>query len=198
MLTFIFSSLAIMAFAFLAVGIIISAPTHNGPVTDHFDGKRFINPGNAKAKGFAEVLQWMAKRQQGPWKEITQANYNNKPEARVDNGVKITFVNHTTFLIQVDGLNLLTDPVWSERTSPFQFVGPKRMKQPGIRFEDLPKIDYILLSHNHYDHLDIDTLKKLHATHAPKIITPLGVKAYLGKHGLNANNDLDWWQEFSH
>jgi L-ascorbate metabolism protein UlaG (beta-lactamase superfamily) len=193
----LFSSVAVLAVTFLAVGMLISAPSHNGPATDHFDGKKFINPGNVAAKGFGDVMQWMINRKQGPWTEDLDENYGTKPDEKVHEGVKITFVNHSTFLIQANGLNILTDPVWSERTSPFQFIGPKRMRQPGIRFEDLPKIDYIILSHNHYDHLDIGTLKNLYRDHTPKIITPLGVKSYLANNEIHSASDLDWWQEFA-
>ncbi len=192
-----FSLLAIVVGSFFVVGFIISAPTHKGETTDHFDGKKFINPGNAQAKGLSDVFKWMMQRKQGPWKEKLESNYGEKPEAVVTNGVKITFVNHSTFLIQTAGVNLLTDPVWSERTSPFGFAGPKRMKQPGIRFEDLPKIDYVILSHNHYDHLDINTLKVIYKIHQPKLITPLGVKAFLDSHQITSATDMDWWQEIS-
>jgi len=189
------SILALITGSFFVIGYMISAPTHQGEITDHFDGKKFINPGHAQAKGLRDVFQWMMQRKQGPWTEIKNNAYGEKPEATVTQGVKVTFVNHSTFLIQIDGKNILTDPVWSERTSPFQFAGPKRMKQPGIRFEDLPKIDFIILSHNHYDHLDITTVKKIYKIHQPKIITPLGVKAFLDKHLITTSTDLDWWQE---
>ena len=66
----------------------------------------------------------------------------------------VTFINHATFLIQVDGVNILTDPVWSKRTSPFSFAGPKRVHPPGVEFENLPRIDLVVISHNHYDHMD--------------------------------------------
>jgi L-ascorbate metabolism protein UlaG (beta-lactamase superfamily) len=190
------SALLVVA-SFIIVGMLISAPTHSGPVTDHFDGKKFINPGNAQAKGLTDVFQWMMQRKQGPWTEKKESAFGEKPEAFVTTGIKVTFVNHSTFLIQVNGVNILTDPIWSERTSPFQFAGPKRMKQPGIRFEDLPKIDYIILSHNHYDHLDIITIKNLYNIHQPKIITPLGVKSFFDNNQITTATDLDWWQEVS-
>lgn len=191
-------SVAVVMIAFIAIGMLISAPVHNGPVTDHFDGNKFINPGNVAAKGFGDVFRWMLKRNQGPWKETTQFTYGAKPEARIWDSLRITFVNHSTFLIQVNGLNILTDPVWSDRTSPFGFIGPKRMKPPGIHFDDLPDIDYVIISHNHYDHLDIGTLKNIYQKYQPKIVTPLGVKSYLEKNGINSAHDLDWWQEYSH
>lgn len=190
------SALLVVA-SFIIVGMLISAPAHSGPVTDHFDGKKFINPGNAQAKGLTDVFQWMMQRKQGPWTEKKESAYGEKPQAVITHGVKVTFVNHSTFLIQIDGKNILTDPVWSERTSPFDFAGPKRMRSPGIRFEDLPKIDYIILSHNHYDHLDINTIKKIYQVHQPKIITPLGVKSFLDNNQIITATDLDWWQEMT-
>lgn len=194
-LIFFFSIVTIIAGSFFVIGFFISAPAHRGEKTDHFDGKKFLNPGNAQAKGLTDVFQWMMQRKQGPWTEKKESAFGEKPEAMITDGMKITFVNHSTFLIQVEGVNIITDPIWSERTSPFSFAGPKRMKQPGIRFEDLPKIDYIILSHNHYDHLDINTVKDLNRIHKPKIITPLGVKAFLDNNQINTAADLDWWQE---
>lgn len=192
---FFFAVLVFMTGSFFVIGFLLSGPSHRGEVSDHFDGKKFLNPGNAKAKGLTDVFQWMMQRKQGPWTEKKEPAIGKKPEAMITEGMKITFVNHSTFLIQLDGVNILTDPVWSERVSPFQFAGPKRMKQPGIRFEDLPKIDYVLLSHNHYDHLDINTIKDIDKVHRPKMITPLGVKAFLDSQQLVSAVDLDWWQE---
>ena len=189
-------ALAIAFFALaLSFGYYISAPKHQGPVTDHFDGQRFINPGNIKAKGLGDALKWMMGRKRGEWKEKKDVAYGEKPVARVDQGIRITFINHSTFLIQVDGLNIITDPVWSNRTSPMEWAGPKRMRPPGIRLEELPKIDVMLLSHNHWDHLDIKTVKKIHSVHHPKIVTPLGVKAFLEQEGVLGAEDIDWWQE---
>ncbi|HEY8935387.1 MAG TPA: MBL fold metallo-hydrolase [Cyclobacteriaceae bacterium] len=177
-------------------GFVFSGPAYRGPVTDHFNGRRFINPTGIKARGPRDVFKWMYTRKRGAWVENKTINFGEKPFAKVDDGVRITFINHSTFLIQVDGLNILTDPVWSERTSPFSFMGPKRMRQPGIAFDDLPKIDVVLLSHNHYDHLDLPTVKKIADRHKPKIITPLGVKAFLEKNNIPGEVDLDWWSEY--
>ncbi|HMI67258.1 MAG TPA: MBL fold metallo-hydrolase [Cyclobacteriaceae bacterium] len=192
---FIFLGTFALGFIFIGlVGYFISGPKYKGPVSDHFDGRRFINPGSIKAKGFREVLKWMVARKQGEWKEVP-AGQGEKPASRFDNGIRITFVNHSTFLIQVDGVNILTDPVFSERTSPVQWAGPRRMRPPGILLEDLPAIDVLILSHNHWDHLDIAAVKKIHALHHPKIITPLGVKAFLDREGVTGAKDVDWWQD---
>ena len=104
-------------------------------------------------------------------------------------------MNHSTFLIQSDGLNILTDPIWSDRTSPVSWVGPRRMRPPGIPFEDLPKIDLVILSHNHYDHLDIPTLKRISKEHKPRILSPLGVRKFLNSNGIEGALDVDWWDE---
>ena len=183
----------------LTVDYIIKAPTYRGPASDsgHYDGKRFHNLDGVKARGLKDVIKWAMTEEPGPWKELslTDITYENPPEAKITDGIKITFVNHATFLIQVDGLNILTDPIWSYRASPFQWIGPKRMRPPGIRFEDLPEIDLVLISHNHYDHLDIHTLIKLKESFDPLIITPLGVSLYLKENGITKTIELDWWNK---
>ncbi|WP_258098411.1 MBL fold metallo-hydrolase [Marinoscillum pacificum] len=177
----------------LGAGVSLSAPGHKGPATDHFNGKKFINPTGAKAKGFSSVIEWMLKSDKGPWLKNYETSIGPKP---VDSSTDliITFVNHSTFLIQWNNINILTDPVWSERVSPFSFAGPSRMRPPGINFEDLPPIDVILLSHNHYDHLDIVTVKKINTLYEPVFIVPLGVGKYLAQHKITKFKELDWWQ----
>jgi len=102
-------------------------------------------------------------------------------------------VGHATLLIQVAGLNILTDPVWSERASPVSFAGPKRVTAPGIAFDDLPRIDLVLVSHNHYDHLDIATLRRLHAVHIPRMVMPLGNDAVLSSAIPGARIEIGDW-----
>jgi L-ascorbate metabolism protein UlaG (beta-lactamase superfamily) len=139
-----------------------------------------------------DMLRWITNREQGAWKELTPVTPAPPPPKRVED-LRVTFVNHSTLLIQIAGLNILTDPVWSERVSPMSWVGPKRHKSVGIRFEDLPPIDVILLSHNHYDHLDIDTLERLMHEHPAHIYTSLGVGTYLATQGITAVTETDWW-----
>lgn len=194
MLIFFLSLLVALLLAGNILGSILSGPRYSGPTSDHFNGQRFLNVGGAQAKGPFDVLKWFFTRKRGAWKEVTTA-YGPKPDARIENGIKITFVNHSTFLIQTDGLNILTDPIWSERASPFSFMGPRRMRPPGIDFKDLPQIDVVLLSHNHYDHLDLPTLREIVKAHRPKIFTPLGVKVFLDKKGIPVASDMDWWSE---
>jgi L-ascorbate metabolism protein UlaG (beta-lactamase superfamily) len=188
--------LIIIFLGLIFVGWIFSAPAYHGPVSDHFDGKKFFNPGGMEAKGFKDLMKWLSNRQQGEWKELKDTEFGPPPAEKVEgDSIVVTFVNHSTFLIQTQGLNILTDPVWCERASPVPFAGPKRMRPPGIRFEDLPGIDIILLTHNHYDHLDINTMKRLSAEFGPKIFCTLGVGQYLERKGIGNITEMDWWDE---
>lgn len=154
---------------------------YKGPASDHFDGTRFFNPNGEQPNGFSDLMKWRFNGQRAEWPENYPSPYPTaKPDARVEGkDLRVTFVGHASFLIQTAGLNILVDPVWSERTSPFSFVGPKRVNPPGIRFEDLPPIDLVLVTHNHYDHLDLDTLHRLHVEHKPLFVTPLGNDAII-------------------
>ncbi|BET69460.1 MBL fold metallo-hydrolase [Opitutales bacterium ASA1] len=162
----------------------------------HYDGKRFFNPAlpaNSLPK-FRDAFRMMGdERAKWPaWVENTTTP--NLPASVPTNQIALTFVNHATFLIQFDGLNILTDPIWSKRASPVRWAGPKRVRAPGIAFEDLPKIDLILISHNHYDHLDLDTLKRLHKKFAPKILVPIGDRTLVKSAGYKDIVELDWWE----
>jgi N-acyl-phosphatidylethanolamine-hydrolysing phospholipase D len=110
----------------------------------------------------------------------------------------ITWVGHATLLIQVDGLSVLTDPQWSDRAGPTSWLGPKRLGPPGLAFEALPRIDVVVISHDHYDHLDLPTVKRLAATHDPLFVVPLGLKQWFADNGLTRVEELDWWQEREH
>ncbi len=105
----------------------------------------------------------------------------------------VTWIGHATLFIQLDGLNILTDPHWSERASPVSFAGPKRLVPPGLRFDDLPPIHLILISHDHYDHLDLETVRRLEERHRPRFLVPLGIKGWLEKVGIRNVEELDWW-----
>jgi L-ascorbate metabolism protein UlaG (beta-lactamase superfamily) len=151
--------------------------TYFGPVSDHFDGEHFFDPDGVPPKPPTSILRWQfgSDRKRATWPDWAPSPYADTPPARVDSGkVRFSFVGHASWLIQAAGLNILVDPVWSERASPFSFAGPKRHNDPGIAFEALPKIDIVLVSHGHYDHLDTTTLSRLAKTFAPRVITPLG------------------------
>jgi L-ascorbate metabolism protein UlaG (beta-lactamase superfamily) len=194
-LLLILALILVAAFVIFMMGVSISGPKYRGPVSDHFDGRKFLNPGGAKAKGGLEVFKWMIQRNQGSWKKEYSAKNANHPPAHFRDGIRITFVNHSTFLIQVDGVNILTDPVWSGRVSPFSWIGPKRMRPPGISLEQLPRIHIVLLTHNHYDHLDLATMRVLFGAHHPQIVLPLGVKKFLDDNHVSGSVEVDWWEE---
>lgn len=147
-------------------------PYYSGPVSDHFDGTRFFNPEGEAPRGLSDLLRWQFGGGKMVWPDQVDVT-PDRPAPRVED-LRVTMVGHATLLVQVAGLNLLTDPVWSQRVSPFSFAGPKRVTRPGIAFDALPPIDAVLLSHNHYDHLDLETLRRLHQVHAMPVLTALG------------------------
>jgi L-ascorbate metabolism protein UlaG (beta-lactamase superfamily) len=166
---------------------------YDGPPSDHFDGTRFFNPGQASTdRGLSDMLRWKLGGRAAKWPASVPI-VPAKPEARVA-GLRITMVGHASLLIQAAGCNILTDPVWSERASPFRRVGPKRVTAPGIAFDDLPPIDVVLLSHGHYDHLDVATLQRLQALHDPLMVMPLGNDAIVRPAAPAARCVTgDWW-----
>ncbi len=172
-----------------------SSCSYKGPISDHYDGREFFNPWERQQKSLVDVLKWKLKETPAKWPKSVANNPNPLiPAPYAQGNVAVTFVNHASFLITIGGLNILTDPVWSERTSPWQWIGPKRVREPGIAFDSLPKIDAVLVSHNHYDHLDLPTLKKLSARDQPKVFVPLGDKDWLTDEQVVKVEELDWWQ----
>jgi L-ascorbate metabolism protein UlaG (beta-lactamase superfamily) len=168
-----------------------------GPTSDHFDGVRFFNPGGPQPKGPGAFLKW----QLGDSGEVWPAGYpspfpQDRPPARFEGpGIRIVFIGHASFLIQTRGRNLLIDPVWSERASPLSFVGPRRVNAPGIGWEQLPKIDAVLITHNHYDHLDMTSVGRLWQRFRPRIVTPLGNDAIMRRSVPElAATAVDWDQ----
>jgi N-acyl-phosphatidylethanolamine-hydrolysing phospholipase D len=110
----------------------------------------------------------------------------------------LTWIGHATLLVQVDGLAILTDPQWSERAGPTSWIGPRRLSPPGLAFESLPHVDVVVVSHDHFDHLDLPTVRRLAATHDPLLLVPLGLKAWFRDNGMGHVEELDWWQEYEH
>lgn len=146
---------------------------YDGASSDHFDGTRFFNPGQPSTdRSIIDGLRWKLTSKATAWPRSIPVT-SVRPDARSD-GLRITMVGHATLLIQAGGINILTDPVWSKRASPVTFAGPKRVIAPGIAFDDLPPIDAVLLSHCHYDHMDLGTLRRLHDRDAPVMAMPLG------------------------
>jgi L-ascorbate metabolism protein UlaG (beta-lactamase superfamily) len=149
---------------------------YSGPVSDHFDGTRFFVPGREiEDKGFLELLKWRWSEKPAQWPEAVPAAAQDRPPASVEGAeIRIAYVGHASVLVQTHGVNLLVDPVWSERASPVAFAGPKRVNPPGIALGDLPPLDAVLVSHNHYDHMDVATLSWLARERPARVITPLG------------------------
>lgn len=151
------------------------SPYYEGAVSDHFNGLRFFDPEFTSERGPLDFWRWQLTRDRGAWPDQAPSPFSDKPPRRVDgNNLRVTLVGHASFLVQAGRLNLLLDPVWSERASPFTFVGPRRVNDPGIAFDNLPPIDAVLVSHGHYDHLDVTTLSALATPHKPRVIAPLG------------------------
>ncbi|MBP9779772.1 MBL fold metallo-hydrolase [Candidatus Gracilibacteria bacterium] len=198
-------------FTLLLIGIVVavvdysvSGRGYRGTAGRHFDGRHFSNIGWTKRESYRvespngqygklrAFIGWMLQRKKPKWKKrkcekVIPANIN------ADTTFQITFVGHATLLIQIAGQNILTDPVWGRRVSPFKHAGPQRFMDPGVDFDTLPRIDSVLLSHNHYDHMDISTLEKLHDRDNPVIYTGLGNADYLSKYGIRSVIDMDWW-----
>jgi L-ascorbate metabolism protein UlaG (beta-lactamase superfamily) len=166
------------------------------PLSDHYDGRHFFNPGpSGAARGLMQVLRWRLRGERTPWPvRVSDPVPTPPPGAVAPNSVAITFINHASFLIRLPGAVLLTDPIFSERCSPVSWAGPRRVRLPGIALADLPRPDVVLLSHNHYDHMDLPTLRELQARHAPWFITTLGNTRKLARLGIAAT-ELDWWQD---
>lgn len=166
-------------------------PYYRGPVSDHFDGVRFFRPGG-RDRGLLDLVRWRAGGGGAAWPRSAPSPFADTPPERVED-LRVTLVGHSTLLIQAGGRNILTDPVWSERASPLRFAGPSRVNRPGIAFDDLPPIDAVLITHNHYDHLDVETVARLWRRFRPKILAPLGNDAIIQGHDDEAEVEaLDW------
>jgi len=160
--------------------------------SDHFDGTRFFNPTGVAGQPFSAVprmlleprTRWPARIDEAP----------QRPAARYGDDTVVTFIGHSTFLIQTPAGNILTDPMYSQRAGPLNLLGPRRVRQPAVRFDDLPPISTVLLSHNHYDHCDRRTLGMLAERFDPVVVTPLGNAALVRSAGIRQVEELDWWQ----
>ena len=169
---------------------------YRGPASGHYDGERFFNPdgddtAGAPGGGSRTAFLWRQVSDDRPAWPTSVAVAASKPAARVTGDAMIaTWIGHATVLVQTQGLNILTDPVYSDRAGPLG-LGPTRVARPGVAFDDLPPIDVVLVSHNHYDHLDLATLKRLWRRDRPTIVTSLGNDAILRANGVSAQA-ADW------
>jgi len=140
-------------------------------------------------------MKWKLSSQRKHWPKWVENLAQPQPvEATGENEIILTFINHVTFLIQIAGVTILTDPVFSKRVSPFRHVGPRRVHAPSILFDNLPKIDLVLISHNHYDHMDLPSIKLLAKKFQPHFMLPLGNGHFLKRAGALHVTETDWWQ----
>ena len=159
----------------------------------HFDGKRFYNPDARQAPRRLDVLRWKLTSRPEPSPSFISDVEPSIPPRRVEeNGLRITLVNHSTVLLQQRGSNILTDPIWSERASPLSWIGPRRRRKPGVSWEDLPSIDAVLISHNHYDHLDLPALRRLAGRGDSIFIVPVRGARLLRSANIGSVHELDW------
>jgi L-ascorbate metabolism protein UlaG (beta-lactamase superfamily) len=159
----------------------------------HFDGKRFYNPDAPQARGLLDLPRWKLTGRPEPSPSFISDVEPSIPPSRVEGSeLRVTLVNHSTVLLQQRGSNILTDPIWSDRASPFSWIGPHRRRRPGVRWEDLPRIDLVLISHNHYDHLDLPTLRRLAARGESAFVVPTGVARLLRSEKIGPVHELDW------
>jgi L-ascorbate metabolism protein UlaG (beta-lactamase superfamily) len=163
------------------------------PTLDHFDGRRFFNPHVRIAKRRREIAQWQRTRPE-PWPERVEDPILPPPNRAAHDRISATFIGHSTVLLQIGGVSVLTDPIWSDRCSPVGFAGPRRARRPGQSLDVLPGVDLLLVSHNHYDHMDLPTLRQVRTRWAPCAATGLGNARHLAKACIRSAVELDWWQ----
>ncbi|MCE4226871.1 MBL fold metallo-hydrolase [Methylobacterium sp. C25] len=172
-----------------------SNPYYRGPVSDHFDGLRFYGPEQSPDKDFSDVVRWRMSAKREDWPAAAPSPFPaDVPPPRFE-GFRAVLIGHASYLFQAAGKNILVDPVFAKRASPVRFAGPKRANSPGIAFEDLPPIDAVLITHNHYDHLDGPTMARLWQAHQPLIVAPLGNDAILRGYDETMHVETRDWGE---
>lgn len=157
-----------------------------------FPEGRFVNLHDSTSHTLRDVWRWRGHRNAPPWPERVDVPPQPPPRPLPPGRIGVTFIGHSTWLVQVGGVAVLTDPIWSWRASPLPFAGPRRVRAPGQPLEALPRVDLLLVSHNHYDHLDMPTLREVRRRWNPPALTPLGNAKHLARAGIAAR-ELDWW-----
>lgn len=168
-------------------------------VGEHFDGRRFLNPETISPRSLMTILRWQVGRQAERWPRWVDDPPQPPPGPVSPGHASLTFIGHSTFLIRFlarDGtpITILTDPVFSARCSPLSWAGPKRVRAPGLALDALPRPDAVLLSHNHYDHLDLASLRAVRKRFAPRFVTTPGNARILRRAGITDASELDWWE----
>lgn len=189
----------------------------NPPSPDHFDGTIFFNPPETapehhippvppppqtngrprKRGGLMTMIRWRFREERTVWPALPPDPMPlGDPHAPVPEGhAAVTFIGHSSFLVRLPNLTFITDPVFSDRCSPVSWAGPKRARPAGRSLADLPKIDLLLISHNHYDHMDLPSLRAIQRRDDPLVVTPLGNAVHLAKAGMHRAMEGDWWQQ---
>ncbi len=160
------------------------------PVSDHCDGKRFFNP-HTRARPLSAVFTWIRTREKSAWpRHVPLISYPPPPASVAPGQVAVTFIGHSSFLLRTATRVIITDPVFTTRAGPFGIMGPARVRPPGLRPSALPNVDIVLVSHNHYDHLQHSSLRLFDRTAA--VVAPLGVFGTDAREPREAPA-LDWW-----
>jgi L-ascorbate metabolism protein UlaG (beta-lactamase superfamily) len=164
------------------------------PPSDHFNGKTFFNPGEDSDRGLLDLIRWKLTGRAEPWPERVEVSPRPLPPAPASAGVAATWVGQSTVVLRSASATILTDPIFSERAGPVSWAGPRRIAPPGVNFGAVPRVDAVLLSHDHFDHCDLPTLRRLARRDNPLVIAPLGHRPLLAGSGLHRIVELDWWQ----
>jgi L-ascorbate metabolism protein UlaG (beta-lactamase superfamily) len=162
--------------------------------SDHFNGKTYFNPGGVSSRGVADLIRWKLTSRAAPWPRHVDVARHPLPPAPAGDGIVATWVGQSTFLVRSAASAVLTDPVFSATAGPFPGLGPRRVADPGIDFDALPRVDLVLLSHDHFDHCDLPTLRRLARRDNPQVVAPLGHRDLLSRAGFGRIAELDWWQ----
>lgn len=167
-------------------------PFYDGPPTDHFDGRHFRPPAEVPRRGLTQYARFLAGQYARPWPAVPGPARRDRPPGRAT-ALRIAFIGHSSHLVQVEGMNVLVDPVYADRLGPGGAVGPRRAQPPGIAWDDLPPIDAVLVTHNHWDHLDGPTLARLARRFGCRVLTPLGNDAVVRRYDPGIPiRALDW------
>jgi L-ascorbate metabolism protein UlaG (beta-lactamase superfamily) len=165
------------------------------PASDHFDGERFFNPHGRGPRPLKDVVSWQRTRQKAVWPASVPLRAHEPPPHEVSSAhAAVTFIGHSTFLIRTAGAAIITDPVFTTHAGPFGRTGPRRVRPPAVAIADLPSLDLVLLSHNHYDHLQPPSLRAIARRGKPSVVTSLGLGPLVSRFGFRTTAELDWWE----
>jgi L-ascorbate metabolism protein UlaG (beta-lactamase superfamily) len=163
---------------------------NDGP---HTDGKIFFNSGETSVRGLRDLLKWKLTSRPARWPDKVEVTPQPLPPAPTGDGVVASWVGHATFVLRTRSATILTDPIFSDRAGPLPWLGARRVAAPGVDFAAIPRVDLVLLSHDHFDHCDLPSLRDLAQRDDPLVVCPLGHRSLLAGAGLRRVTELDWW-----